>query len=723
MSSIPLFAVDVTEPTEHRGIIPKEFELAAVGSPVSGLVVALGKKAAEKVLGRSVNMRKDVGERFTLEDGTNVVVQHHPLKVVEASREKGGEAERTVESWCDVWEFALELAKGDEVEVPDVVMLLDTEQILTVLQEFVETPRPIAYDYETWGDVNAIRPELNAEFRILSIGLAFDDAELGPVAISFPVEHPQVKIDSEAVLAVWSSVLASCPSCAHNVKYEHKVNYRKFGKTWPAEDTMLASYVLEEAAGHSLSACMKRFGIRWGHKSDGVGENPIEAKITDLLRYNGLDALATLDLKAKMCERMDDEQRGVWSMENEFSLGLARLETTGIAFDRDRLAEVREQLVKDVESARREVFESPEVVAVSDHFGREFNPNSNPMMQHLVFKVLKEKVKGRTKSGSPSLDKRVLEKLEGKHPVLRALAGWRSKSAMVSGFIDKWSQYVSPKGLMHGQFSQAVTMTGRLSSTEPNFQNVPKNSIVKSVFVSRSGGWLVAGDYAQQEPRLVAGISGDEKMKSALNDGLDLHRFAASEIFSVRFEDVDDRQRDVGKRMNLGIIYGQTEYGLAQKTGLTLPDARALLKRYDVSFPGVARWKQEQVAFAVRNGYVRDLFGSRRHLPDVWNNDEQIRQRAYRQAGNSPIQSTAAKLTMLSLCMLQERLFLRGDVIMQIHDSIVIDVSNEWLEEGVETLKECMLIHNAMHYWEPRGVPFKVDLKVGRNLKEMQDVK
>jgi DNA polymerase-1 len=294
---------------------------------------------------------------------------------------------------------------------------------------------------------------------------------------------------------------------------------------------------------------------------------------------------------------------------------------------------------------------------------------------------------------------------------------------MVSGFIDKWSQYVSPKGLMHGQFSQAVTMTGRLSSTEPNFQNVPKNSIVKSVFVSRSGGWLVAGDYAQQEPRLVAGISGDEKMKSALNDGLDLHRFAASEIFSVRFEDVDDRQRDVGKRMNLGIIYGQTEYGLAQKTGLTLPDARALLKRYDVSFPGVARWKQEQVAFAVRNGYVRDLFGSRRHLPDVWNNDEQIRQRAYRQAGNSPIQSTAAKLTMLSLCMLQERLFLRGDVIMQIHDSIVIDVSNEWLEEGVETLKECMLIHNAMHYWEPRGVPFKVDLKVGRNLKEMQDVK
>lgn len=720
-SSIPLFAVDTSDPGEYRSVIPQQFDLASVGDPVAGVVVALGKKAAEKILGRSVNMRKDVGERFEV-DGAVVVVQHHPIKVLEAAKEKGGAAERVVESWVDVWEYAIELAKGEEQEIPDVVYLLETDSIISVLEEVASNKYHVAYDYETWGDVTALRPELNSDFKILSVGFAFDDPECGPVCFSFPVDHPAARVDTPKVLSAWRSVLESCTTVAHHSKYEHKVNLRVYGKSWPSRDTMLASYVLEEAASHSLSSCMKRFGIRWGHKNDGIGENPVEAKVTDLLRYNGLDALATLELETSMSRDMDEEQSSVWEMECEFALGLAKLENTGIAFDPERLITVRADLVEDVEEARRRVYDSAEVKSVVDHFGRDFNPKSNPMMHHLVFKVLKEKVRGRTASGSPSLDKRVLEKLEEKHPVLRDLAAWRSKSAMVTGFVDKWSKYVSPTGTMHGQFSQAVTMTGRLSSTEPNFQNIPKNSVVKSVFVSRFGGWLVAADYAQQEPRLVAGISGDQKMISALNDGLDLHRFAAGEIFGVGFDEVTDVQRDVGKRMNLGIIYGQTEYGLAQKTGMSLPDARSLLKRYDVAFPGVARWKQEQIAFAIRHGYVRDLFGSRRHLPDVWSSDDATRMRAYRQAGNSPIQSTAAKLTMLSLCMLQERLFLRGCVMMQVHDSIVIDVSDRHLDLGIEILRECMLVHNEMPYWKPLGVPFKVDVKAGTNLLEMHDV-
>jgi DNA polymerase-1 len=443
------------------------------------------------------------------------------------------------------------------------------------------------------------------------------------------------------------------------------------------------------------------------------------AKLHDLLRYNALDALATLELREKMVAKMDAEQSGVWAMESEFALGLARLESTGLSFDPSTLAGVRHELIVDQDAAREKVYESDEIAQVVKHFGRPFNPKSNPMMKHLVFKVLKEKVRGKTANGSPSLDKRVLEKLNEKHPVLKDLAAWRSKAAMITGFVDKWSQYVSPAGSMHGQFSQGRTMTGRLSSTEPNFQNIPKASAIKKVFNSRyKNGRLIAGDYAQQEPRLVAGISGDPKMIEALNGGLDLHRFAASEIFGIDFDSVTDQQRDVGKRMNLGIIYGQTEYGLAQKTGMSLQEARALLRRYDVAFPGVAEWKQEQVAFAIRHGYVRDLFGSRRHLPDVWSEDEATRHRAYRQAGNSPIQSTAAKLTMLSLCMLQQ---MGATVVLQVHDSIVIDVPCDRVEWGMATLREAMLIHNEMDYWRPKGVPFKVDVKCGKNLKEMQD--
>lgn len=723
---MPSYAVDVAEPVEYRALIPEQFELAAADPSLVGVVVALGKKAAERMLGRTVNMNKDVGEAFTSATGATVIVQHHPFKVVEASKKKGGEAERTVEAWCDIWEFAAERSVTGESEVPEVYRLMDQESIDSLLRQLYDEPRYLAYDYETWGDVNALRPELNGDFRILSIGLAFEDPELGKLAFSFPVEHPSIKLDSGSILSDWRNVLERCTSCAHNAKYEHKVNLLKYGKSWVADDTMLASYVLEEAASHSLASCMKRYGIRWGHKNDGIGKDPLSAPVTELLKYNALDALATLELKDKMSGDMDEEQRGVWSMECEFSLGLARLETTGIHFDPVALAAVRLELVDEVAALQAKVYSSKEIIQVAADFGRDFNPKSNPMMKHLVFKVLKEKVRGRTTSGSPSLDKKVLEKLNDKHPVLADLAAWRSRSAMISGFVDKWGQYVAPTGLMHGQFSQAVTMTGRLSSTEPNFQNIPRNSPIKRVFNSRyAGGWIVAGDYAQQEPRLVAGISGDEKMISALNDGLDLHRFAAGEIFGCGYDDVTAVQRDVGKRMNLGIIYGQTEYGLAQKTGMSLPDARALLRRYDVAFPGVARWKQDQIALAIRTGYVCDLFGSRRHLPDVWAEDEATRHRAYRQAGNSPIQSSAAKLTMLSLCMMQERMFLKGVVVLQVHDSIVIDVDNRGkgsLEGAIAILKECMLIHNEMPYWEPRGVPFKVDVKWGRDLKEMHDV-
>jgi DNA polymerase-1 len=277
---------------------------------------------------------------------------------------------------------------------------------------------------------------------------------------------------------------------------------------------------------------------------------------------------------------------------------------------------------------------------------------------------------------------------------------------------------------VHTTYVQTGSQTGRLSSTDPNLQNIPNRSIVKRVFSSRYGsdGILLCGDYSQQEPRLMAGMSGCRGLIEAINGGFDTHRYVAARIFGIRYEGVDDRQREVGKRMNLGIIYGQTEYGLAGKTGMSVPEARDVIRQYDREFPEVRAWKETKVRQAMENGWVDDLFGCRRHLPEIRSHDAFTYERAKRQAGNAPIQSSAAGLTMLSLRALQESLLFGADVVLQIHDSIFVDVELKWLDRTFEAMRKWMLIHNEMPYWAPMGVPFKVDFKAGPNMLDMQPV-
>ncbi len=688
----------------------------------------MGKKAAERLTGRKVNMGSEIGARITCDSGLSVVVQYHPYNLIKAGEEKGGKSERLLNTWCRTWEFAGRVASSDLQEPPEVIEVATVKALRGMLRRVSRVKR-FGYDYETWGDVTALRPELCNQFSMLSVGVAFDDPEFGEVAFSFTLDHPGRRSDPK-MKEEWFKFLLGLnesgptPVC-HNAKYEHKVNLRVAGSTVLAHDSMLVSFATDEAFRHDLASCMRRCGIYWEHKSGNIGKDPLSAPIDELLKYNGLDALAGLKCYEKMVGELKGRVLDDLSLKEEFAMELAEFEGAGIHYDKSVKERVRAELASSCEKMREEVWSAKEIVAVSRKRGVEFNPNSPAQMKALVLGELKAKVRTKTKKGGISLNKSVLEKLTPQYPILGKLAEYKSMSAMISGFLDKWEEFVSPAGLLHGMFSMGVVLTSRLSSTDPNLQNIPNRSIVKSIFTSRyPGGCIVGGDYKQQEPRLVAGFSQDPKMKKALNGGFDLHSFVAAQIYGMEYEDVkkDSREREIGKRMNLGIIYGQTEYGLAAKTGMSLPEAKDVLNRYDQEFPYVNRWKDEMVRFALRHGYVEDLFGGRRHLHDIRSNDEYVRNDAIRRAGNSPIQMTASTMTMIALGLCQRMVKGLGIAFLQVHDAIYVDSKKGKEEKVMKLMEEAMLIHNDQPYWADRGVPFGVDFKVGPNMYEMEAV-
>jgi DNA polymerase-1 len=300
---------------------------------------------------------------------------------------------------------------------------------------------------------------------------------------------------------------------------------------------------------------------------------------------------------------------------------------------------------------------------------------------------------------------------------------------MLTGFLNKWEAFVDACSIVHSQYNQAKVVTGRLSSTDPPQQNIPKKHEVRRVYISRyKRGFIVNADVIQQEPRLLAGWARDAKMIEAINSGFDLHGFVASEIFRVPYEGDKTQKRDIGKRMNLGMMYGQTEYGLAAKTGMSVPDALKLLHTYDRRFPDIAKQRAEWQRFAATHGYAEDMFGRRRHLPDALSKDKWLRERALRQASNYPIQRTALVFTMITLGVAMEEIERQGwqeamCICGTVHDSIIGDSADEvYRGRLIDIMIYAVECHNHADYWKNSGVPMKADVEYGKNLYELVKV-
>jgi DNA polymerase-1 len=352
--------------------------------------------------------------------------------------------------------------------------------------------------------------------------------------------------------------------------------------------------------------------------------------------------------------------------------------------------------------------------------GGEFNLNSPKQIGEIFFQRLQLPVVKKTPSGVPSTDEDVLQKLAEDYPLPKVLLDYRGLSKLKSTYTDKLPKMINPDtGRVHTNYAQAVAVTGRLASNEPNLQNIPVRTAegrrIREAFIAPPGHRIVSADYSQIELRIMAHISGDESLLRAFKDGEDVHRATAAEIFSVARGEVSSDQRRIAKVINFGLIYGMSAFGLSANLGITRDAAKLYIDRYFTRYPGVARYMDETRLVAKRRGYVETVFGRRLWLPEINGGNGPRRQAAERAAINAPMQGTAADLIKLSMIAVQRWLETSGvksKLIMQVHDELVLEVPDAELEEV------CVKVPHLMSSVAELNAPLLAELGSGANWEE-----
>jgi DNA polymerase-1 len=353
--------------------------------------------------------------------------------------------------------------------------------------------------------------------------------------------------------------------------------------------------------------------------------------------------------------------------------------------------------------------------------GRRFNINSPQQLGTVLFVELKLRGGRKTKSGY-STDASVLEGLKGEYPIIKPILEYRQLTKLRSTYIDALPTLVDPKtGRLHTTFNQAATATGRLSSSEPNLQNIPirgeLGKQVRQAFVAAPSCLLISADYSQIELRILAHLSQDDRLLTAFREDKDIHAATAAEVFGVPITEVTPDKRRVAKVVNFGILYGMSGYGLEQATELSREQAAQFIAAYFQRYPGVKSYLEYTKQKARERGYVETVMGRRRYIPDLNSGNRQVREAAERMAINMPVQGTAADIIKVAMVNLQgeiDRQVLKTRLILQVHDDLLLESPLEEAEQARSLLKEVM--SGAMQL----SVPLKVDVKVGRNWGEME---
>ena len=390
---------------------------------------------------------------------------------------------------------------------------------------------------------------------------------------------------------------------------------------------------------------------------------------------------------------------------------LAAIEVAGVAVDRTVLASLAEELTRTLEQLTKEIYEIA---------GRPFNINSPKQLSELLFNELKLPIIKRTKTGA-STDEEVLQRLATQHALPAAILKYRELAKLKSTYVDALPALISPTtGRIHTSLNQTVTATGRLSSSNPNLQNVPVRTElgrqIRRAFTSRfDGGCLLTADYSQIELRVLAHLSGDEVLAAAFRDGVDIHRATAAQMFGVASEAVTAAQRAAAKTINFGILYGMSPFGLSKELGIEVGQAEAFITQYFQRYPRVKAYLEQSLAQARERGYALTLFSRRRYIPNLQDPNPTVRQFAERTAINAPIQGSAADLIKMAMIRIQERLEARGGqslMVLQVHDELVFDVAPGELEEVRGLVTELMTTAASL------TVPIIVHINAGRNWLE-----
>jgi len=539
--------------------------------------------------------------------------------------------------------------------------------------------------------------EMRAEIVGISFSVQAGEAAYIPLAHAGPDAPEQLPLaDVLARLKPWLED-GKRHKLGQHIKYDrhvfanHGIEVQGY-----AHDTMLQSYVLEVHKPHNLTSLAQRHTGRTGISYEdlcGKGAHQIpfaQVPVDKAAAYSCEDSDQTLDVHNALWPLLqaDDKLRFIYALEIASSETLYRIERNGVLIDAPTLAAQSHALGQRIVQLETEAYEIA---------GQPFNLSSPKQLGEIFFDKLGMPVVKKTATGARSTDEEVLEKLAEDYPLPAKLLEHRSLSKLKGTYTDKLAQLANPRtGRVHTHYAQAVAVTGRLSSNDPNLQNIPIRTAegrrVREAFVAPPGCVIASADYSQIELRIMAHLSGDQALLHAFQHGLDVHRATAAEVFGVAVDQVTSEQRRYAKVINFGLIYGMSSFGLAKNLGIETKAAAAYIDRYFQRYPGVKQYMDETKASAKSMGYVETVFGRRLYLPEINSPNGPRRAGAERAAINAPMQGTAADLIKLAMVAVQKELDAHKPaikMIMQVHDELVFELPEadvDWVRHDIPRL-------------------------------------
>ena len=589
--------------------------------------------------------------------------------------------------------------------------LVENEDELRQLCDFFITKEFVSIDTETTS-TDAISAEL--------VGLSFSVEEKKAFYVAVPANYEEAL----KIVQIFKPLFESdkIMKIGQNIKYDYEV-LTKYGVTLQGKmfDTMIAHYLIQPELHHNMDYMAETLlGYQTIHIEELLGpkgkkqKNMRDLSPTDIYEYAAEDADITLRLKNVLEPRL--KELGVeelfWNIEMPLVRVLADMELNGVCLDTEALQDTSKIFTERMKQYEQEIYKEA---------GEEFNISSPKQVGEILFGKLQimDKPK-KTKTGQYVTSEEVLQSLESKSPIVRNILNYRGMKKLLSTYIDALPKLINPRtGHIHTSFNQALTATGRLSSSDPNLQNIPVRTDdgkeIRKCFIPEDGCLFFSADYSQIELRIMAHLSEDENMMEAFREGHDIHRATAAKIWHVDIDKVTDAQRKKAKQANFGIIYGITTYGLAQRMDIPNGEAKELIEGYFRTFPKVQAYMEHAKEEARAKGYAETLFHRRRYLADINSRNATVRGFAERNAINAPIQGTEADIIKVAMVRIWERFKkegIRSKMILQVHDELNFSVFPEEREQV-----ECIVIEEMQNAY-PLNVPLIADAGWGKNWLE-----
>ena len=589
--------------------------------------------------------------------------------------------------------------------------LVETDEDIKALVELLSKQKQFVFDTETT-NIDVYLADL--------VGLSFAIKAHEAWYLSMPANREECQKKLELLRPLFED--ETLLKIGQNLKYDismlaqYGISVR--GKMF---DTMLAHYLLEPEQRHNMDYLAEVYLnyitipiedlIGKGRQQKTMREVPVEL----VKEYAAEDADITLQLYEKLLPLL--KENGVEKLFYEIEMPLvpvlSRMEANGVKIDTENLHQISEEFGGEIRKIEEQIYEAA---------GTPFNIASPKQLGEVLFEKLKidEKAK-KTKTGQYATGEDVLQKLSHKHPIIQMILDYRSFTKLKSTYLDALPALVNPKdGLIHTSYNQAVTATGRLSSNNPNLQNIPvrteKGREIRRAFVPRSEAYtLLAADYSQIELRIIAHLSQDPAMVADFNLGHDIHAATAAKVFHVPMEQVTKEQRSRAKAVNFGIIYGMSAFGLAERMELSRSEAADIIKKYFEEYAGIKEYMNRSIALAREHGYAETILGRRRYLRDINGANSVVRGFAERNAINAPIQGSSAdmiKIAMIGIHQEMQRLKMQSKMILQVHDELVFDAHFDELDMLKAIVNDKMV--NAL----PLSVPVVVEMNTGANWLE-----